>query len=222
MIDGETSWRDVTIAWVRSSARHGLTPSALDELGEGQLARYRELDGPRAAAFLAGRALIRDLVSRTDAGPLRLDSRCGRCGGRHAAPRAPGVALSVSHAADLVVVAASVGAREVGVDAELAGSASRVTELRDLFAPYGAPDLAGWTRIEAVVKADGRGFAIDPTAVRLHPLPWSGTVAEWAGTVPRDDRDDRDDPRDDPAVVATIAGPPGTVVSVARRGAPQT
>lgn len=206
MSDDETTWRDVTVAWARVSQPRDFTVADVAAMGTAQLTRFEQLTGRKAAEFVAGRKLIRDLVRRLRAvDEVRIDSRCTRCGEDHGAPRTHGVALSVSHADDLVVVAASRDAEMLGVDLEAVAAESRMAQLAPMFAPAPAPDLAGWTRIEAAVKADGRGFEIEPSAVRMHPLP--SLPGEWSAALPG---------RAIRLRVATIAGPDGYVLSIAR------
>lgn len=205
---GEATWRDTTILWARVSDMHDFTAVDLAQMGERQLARSRQLSEDRAAAFLAGRALIRDVVSRLGGGAdIRLDSRCERCGEDHAAPRTPGFVVSVSHAEDLVAVAAARGTAALGIDVEPNHAAGRVAELGRLFAPAAAPTLAAWTRIEAAIKADGRGIAIDPSAVRMQEEPQTSDQRLWSVVLPG-------------AVsrlqVTTLPGPVGFTLSVAR------
>lgn len=211
---GELTWRGTTIAWAHVSALgDGAAPAFaagdLAAMGERQLARHQELSGLRAAGFLVGRALIRELVLQLGGGPVvPLDSSCSQCGEDHAAPRTPGFGLSVSHADDLVAVAVSTGNAPVGVDIEPASAAARVAELVPMFAPGPVPDLAGWTRIEAAIKADGRGVAVDPAAVVLRPEPREpGRPPVWSATLPA---------RAGQLQVATLAGPVGYTLSVAR------
>lgn len=205
---GEARWHDVTIVWSLVDDVDVVTEADLAEMGASQLARYHDLSGVRATAFLAGRTLLRDLVLRLG-GPadFRIDSRCERCGHDHAAPRSAGFALSVSHADDLVVVAASATATAVGVDLETDAAGERVSGLRDLLPGVEAPDLAAWTRVEAAVKADGRGLAIDLDAVRLHPHAGGQDATEWTVDLPGRTQGIR---------VATLRGPLGHTLSVAR------
>ncbi|OUE20411.1 hypothetical protein BFL34_01226 [Clavibacter michiganensis] len=130
----------------------------------------------RAARTAAGRAALRALAAElvgADPADVTVRARCATCGGAHGRPvlggsRAlDGLHASVAHAGALVVVA--VGADgPIGVDAEP----------RDREAPPGTT-LAEWVRIEAVLKADGRGLAVDPSRVRTaaDPADPDGLVA---------------------------------------------
>jgi 4'-phosphopantetheinyl transferase len=108
--------------------------------------------------------------------------RCRRCGGPHGKPAVPGPAggleVSVSHAAEVVLVAAS-RCDPVGVDVEPLDPALPVDDLAPLcLAPEEARALAGltgphraraflgcWTRKEAVLKAAGTGLLVPPAEV---------------------------------------------------------
>lgn len=204
---GEIAWRDVTVAWSRPSRLDDFTGADLALMGSEQVDRFHQLTGDRALAFLAGRSLIRDLVHRVRGrGEVVLDSRCERCGAHHGPPRTDGVSLSVSHADDLVVVAVTARPALLGVDVEAVGASFRRGELQALFPDSPEPDLAGWTRIEAAVKADGRGLLIDPGTVTLRRRPRSAAPLAWEAVVPG---------RRVPLEVVTLAGPPEHVLSVA-------
>ena len=204
---GRTTWREVTVAWAKHSDQHGFTDADAAAMGQRQLDRLHQLSGDRAQGFLAGRALIRTLVQGIRGpGEVLIDSRCDRCGGDHGRPRTAGVSLSVSHAGDLVVVAAAAGIVGLGVDVEAETAAGRVGEVGSLFRGGAAPDLAGWTRLEAVVKADGRGFEVDPGAVIVHEGPTDAHPPVWSAALPG---------RLTRIEVATLTGPPGHVLSVA-------
>lgn len=146
-----------------------------------------------------GRALIRALAAEFAPGvDLRVEQRCPLCGGPHGRPLMPHAPALASVAyADPWVVVAVVGAEQaaaIGVDAELDGPAP---DLSALFAPRDPPDLRGWTAIEAVLKADGRGVMVAPDRVAFSP---DGTEAVLSGTeyrilpVPAD-----------PALIVTLA-----------------
>lgn len=203
---GELTWQGVTVAWTTPSRLEGFDATDVLAMGRGQHDRLLPLDGAKRQGFLAGRALIRDLLRRDDGERVvTLDSTCGRCGAPHGRPRAPGLSLSVSHGDDLVAVAVGPASASLGVDVEPLAHAGRLAEIATLFRAD-APDLAAWTRIEAAVKADGRGFAIDPAEVTLRVRSDASAPGVWSAVLP-----DRSDPID----VVTLAGPPGHVLSLA-------
>lgn len=81
----------------------------------------------------------------------------------------PAVA-SVSYARGLVVaaLAPSRAASGLGIDVELdAADTTRTRDLERLIGSAPEPILRRWTRIEAVLKADGRGLLVDPGDVRF-------------------------------------------------------
>lgn len=156
------------------------------------------------------RATVRRLLAELAPG-AEVVQMCGRCGGAHGQPRLryprrdepeagaerPG-SVSVAYAGGFAVVAVT-GAGAVGVDAEPAGIPPRIDRVL-------RPDARtrDWTRVEAVLKADGRALRLDPALVEV----WS---ADTAGAGWRARVGDRD-------VVfsgAEVPGPPGVVVSVA-------
>lgn len=148
------------------------------------------------------RALVHELGGPADAGIARL---CAECGSHeHGTPRVAGesIAVSLAYAGPLVVGAAvrEEHAASVGIDVEPADRP--IGDLTALFAPASPPDLAGWTRIEAVLKATGRGIRIAPSTVVIgsQPGPLPGSLRT---TSPRG------------FTVATLAGPDGFVVSLA-------
>jgi 4'-phosphopantetheinyl transferase len=103
----------------------------------------------------------------------------------------PGLAVSLTHSADVVLVAVAAGG-EVGVDAELlrpdaAGwtlvdHALTVSERARLEAvpeaDQGASFLRTWSRKEAILKAAGTGLGIDPREVDLDGLDVAALPAE--------------------------------------------
>lgn len=118
-----------------------------------------------------GRMLLRALAGELAPGcDLRIEQRCPVCGGPHGRPVLPHapVLASVAYADPWVIVAVASDrlASAIGIDAERAGAQP---DLAALFAPAGPPDLRGWTAIEAVLKADGRGLMVPPDQVRLLP-----------------------------------------------------
>lgn len=204
---GQITWREATVAWARVSELSEFTQADVVAMGQAQLDRFRQLSGDRAQGFLAGRALIRALVqSIRGPGQVLIDSRCHRCGGEHDRPRTADVSLSVSHSGDLVAVAIAAGTVRLGVDIEAQSAADRVSELGSLFRDGAAPDLAGWTRLEAAVKADGRGLEVDPSAVIMHDRPRDVHPRVWSAALPGGVTR---------IEVVTLSGPPGHVLSVA-------
>ena len=126
---------------------------ALDLVSPAEAERYRRTGSD---GFLLGRLLLHDLVAQLTAGPTRITARCVDCGEEHGPPQVDGLFLSVAHADDVAVVAAASTA--VGVDIE--------REDAEVPAEFAA-DAAGWTRLEAVLKADGRGFRVEPRGASL-------------------------------------------------------
>ena len=155
----------------------------------------------RATRTAAGRDALRALAAElagADPVDVTVRARCVDCGGPHGRPvlggsRAlDGLHASVAHAGDTVVVAVSTDG-PIGIDAEPRGRE----------APPGTT-LAEWVRIEAVLKADGRGLRVDPERVRFADDA-RGTVA-WIDGEPARYR----------VVAASLA--PDLVAAVARRG----
>jgi 4'-phosphopantetheinyl transferase len=148
---------------------------ALDVLSPAEAERFRRAphDG-----FLLGRLLLHELADelaseltgqltgeltgeltdrltdRPTGAPVAITAVCAQCGEEHGRPVAAGLWLSVAHAEDLVVVAAA--ATPVGVDVEPVDA--------DIPGEYGG-NVHSWTRLEAVLKADGRGIVVDPRDV---------------------------------------------------------
>ncbi|QLD10955.1 chemotaxis protein CheY [Microbacterium oleivorans] len=136
----------------------------------------------------------------------RLTRGCPYCGGPHGPVRAldgPAPApfsVAVAYADGWAVVAASARG-PFAIDAEPRRmDAAALHRIRTTLGDARA-DAATWTRVEAAVKADGRGLRIDPAEVRL-----SEVAGGWAARIPG---------RPDPLFVSEAAGPPGIVVSLA-------
>lgn len=151
-----------------------------------ELERYRGTGSAATAErFVFGRVLLRMLAAElTGAHPsaVRVVACCAVCGGPHGRPRLEGddralesLSVSIAHCQGAVVVAAST-AGVVGVDIEpTAGPAdrgARITQVAGVpFSTGGfrpADPVLHWTRIEAALKADGRGLELDPRRVRVH------------------------------------------------------
>lgn len=128
--------------------------------------------GDRAAGLALARALVAELAG-VEGEAVSIVQRCPECGGPHGRPvvmgppAARGIAVSVAHAGEQHVAAARRGGR-IGVDAEPRDAApGRAEAVRELLGTRDAEHLRRWTRIEAVLKADGRGLRVDPASVTL-------------------------------------------------------
>jgi 4'-phosphopantetheinyl transferase len=126
---------------------------------------------------------------------------CARCGGAHGRPYAAGSPeeISVSYAGGVAVVAVipRTVAHSIGIDAERGhdDSPAAIDRMRP------GATLRDWTRVEAALKADGRGLEVDPTRVRVEITPDG-----WIAAVPD---------RPTPILGRDVAGPAGVVLSVA-------
>lgn len=160
----------------------------------------------RATAWrLLGRLLPRDAV---------LGNACPRCGAPHGPVAVTGApfAASVSYAGGFAVVAAA-ARRDVsalGVDAEAVADGHRGEPGLAAVLGLSSATLTDWTRVEAVLKADGRGLRVDPGRVRVQ-----ASAHGWTARVPADDGLSR------PVAYRgwEVAGPPGLAISVAVRPA---
>lgn len=119
----------------------------------------------------------------------RLSNACPSCGGPHGPVRVDGVAapVGVSYARSrttgaTVAVAALAGgpacARAFAIDAEFADDPVRDTA--------GAPlslSISDWVRVEAALKADGRGVRVDPASIELRGTPdsWTARIPGFSG-----------------------------------------
>lgn len=204
----------VLLAWADASEPGEDSTSALDRLGPAQVRRYAALSGLRARRFLRGRQLLVELAGElTTVADLQLTTTCEQCGAEHGRPRlacAP-VEVSVSYAASVVAVAAvrRADAAAVGVDIEVepvAGRNAPLDALARLFAPLPPPDIERWTLIEAALKADGRGVAVDVAQVQLGPVGSGAREESRAVRLPG---------RSEALSAAVIAGPAGFVLSAA-------
>jgi 4'-phosphopantetheinyl transferase len=135
---------------------------ALDALSPAETERFRRT---RDEGFLLGRLLLRELAEESAGAPVTITAVCAQCGEEHGRPVAAGLWLSVAHAGDLVVVAAA--PTPVGVDVERADA--------HIPGEYGG-HVRSWTRLEAVLKADGRGVVVDPGDVSFAAAAPSATA----------------------------------------------
>jgi 4'-phosphopantetheinyl transferase len=127
----------------------------------------------------------------------RFVSRCASCGGDHGRVRVVGVdaTVSVSYVDGWAFAIAGPGHVRLGLDAVPAATSGLERVL-----PEG--DARSWARVEAVLKADGRGLLVDPARVRVHAV---ADDARWSARI--------DD--DAPVVGWDIPGPPGVILAVA-------
>jgi 4'-phosphopantetheinyl transferase len=174
-------------------------------LSEADLQRAGELAPGHLRRFIAGRLLIHSQVAQLfphAIGWTISAAPCRRCGNPHAGVQLEGVpaSASVSYALDLVVVAVAPTSQvtRLGVDVESSiADNRRVEELRRMIGTSTEPILRRWTRVQAVLKADGRGLLIDPGAVHLRR---GGAWIAGQSTS---------------YVVAEVPGPPGFLISLA-------
>ena len=139
-------------------------------LTDGERSRLEAHRSPAARReFVATRWFVREVVAEaagcSPAG-VTIMQQCPECGGPHGRPtaRTPGRRapfLSWSSANGTTVVA--VDRSPVGVDV------------------VSRPELLGWARLEAVLKATGHGLAVDPSLVELSAT----SVVRWDGPGPR-------------------------------------
>lgn len=156
-------------------------------------------------AGTARRDVAWSLLDRLAPG-VRVTNPCPWCGGPHGPVRLHGVPFvgSVAYAGGyaLAAVADAGTVSHLGVDAESAVSPSRdAAALAGVLGPGRETGLREWTRVEAALKADGRGLRVDPAAVAI-----DGDGPGWRASVPG---------RASPLEGADLAGPDGIVVSAA-------
>jgi 4'-phosphopantetheinyl transferase len=135
-----------------------------------------------------------------------ITNACHRCGEPHGRVRVEesGLRASVTYAGGYAIVCVAPGteAAAVGVDAESLRNAPRdAAGLAGIVKPGAIASLRDWTRIEAVLKADGRGLRVDPALVSLAER---GT--EWSASVAGSARE---------FIGADVTAPPGIILSVA-------
>ncbi|PRY68599.1 4'-phosphopantetheinyl transferase [Glaciihabitans tibetensis] len=153
--------------------------AALAVISPAERQRYDTTVEAKRESFLAGRWMLRQLVSElTGVHPaaVALVAQCPDCGGPHGQPRVEGsrLAVSLSRSADAVVAAAAWDSA-VGVDVEPLDQPAAATSAIEMLT--GEPSLLRWTRVEAILKADGRGLRVDPGEVVLSAV--NGAVEGW-------------------------------------------
>ncbi len=136
-------------------------------------------------SHIDGRGLLRQLVAElASISPdfVAITAVCADCGGPHGRPvvvspaSATRVQVSLARSAGTVFAAATWD-RPIGIDAERVSPDGTRSDLDEAIAVVTGARLSNvenadlllhWTRIEAVLKADGRGLRVDPRTVDLH------------------------------------------------------
>jgi len=120
----------------------------------------------RADGFAAGRLLLHELVRELTGSTPVISAVCPDCGGCHGKPTIEGSELhvSLSRIPGLAVAAAN-WSSAVGIDVELLDQPQGRLDAIESWT--GSRDVRAWTRIEAVLKADGRGLRVAPSDVRV-------------------------------------------------------
>lgn len=184
--------------WLRSS---DISADQVDHLlAPDELIRRAELvSGPDRLRYTAARALTRAVLARhlgVAPADLRIDRSCHHCGRPHGKPRvaepATPVDFSLSHDAELVVLAVSVHG-PVGVDVERlhpdrtlpSGLAARVLHPAELC--RSSPTLGQealltyWIRKESLTKATGEGIRAGFDQIEVSPPEQAPELLSWAG-----------------------------------------
>lgn len=159
----------VWLAWAAPGTRDATTLSTRDRT------RLAGFNPARQQAFLTGRGLLAGLVEPLAPPASRWQvttGPCQHCGQPHGPVTVLGAAVevSVSYSEGIVVAAAAASAEvgRLGVDVEVdRPDPVRDVHLRGLLGDSPEPALRRWCRVEAVLKADGRGLRVDPGAVTL-------------------------------------------------------
>jgi 4'-phosphopantetheinyl transferase len=151
--------------WARAELNDRARRTALSMLSPAETGRYET--AADALHFLAGRLVLRGLVGDllgTTPDAVALVARCPDCGGPHGRPELPDSPLhvSLSHGAGVVVAAASWDG-PIGIDIESPDVPPE--RLAAIEALTGEASVLRWARVEAVLKADGRGLRVDPSRV---------------------------------------------------------
>jgi 4'-phosphopantetheinyl transferase len=153
-----------------------------------EMRRARRLRCPRQRArFIARRAAMRAILADYVGSDARSVALSVGCAGKPeldpTVHRGATVAFNMSHSAGLAVLAIA-RAGHVGVDFEADAAPPGRAVMLDSFSPaeraaaIGLDEDAlarafriGWTRKEALLKASGAGFAIDPAQVEVGLMP---------------------------------------------------
>jgi len=192
----------------------------LDPIESARLDRFTRVSDARRCAL--GAVLLRVVAARHLGGSpaaIAVARRCSTCGESHGKPRVVGgLEVSLAHAGDLVVVAATTGG-PVGVDIESVSLGARRIGLGRSFAPgdEGAPYdarayLVDWTRREAILKATGDGLTVSPSDLVLSGPAAPLRLLAWKGRArPECSLADLDLPSDYVGAVAVLTSRPSAV-----------
>ena len=167
------------LRWIRPQLNENARAKALAAISHAERDRYDATPEAQRESFLAGRLVLRRLTSEllgTEPELVDLVAVCPDCGGPHGRPVIPGsnLHLSLSRSDDAVVAAASWDA-PVGVDLERLDQPAAT--LAAIGAIGGEESVLRWTRIEAILKADGRGLRVDPAQVSFATV--DGELEGW-------------------------------------------
>lgn len=155
--------------------------------------------------------LLRELIGVPG---ILITNPCPRCGGPHGPVHVEGapVSASVTYAAGFALAAtAPEGAGRLGVDAEPERDRRRdAAGMRGLLGEGRTPSVRDWVRVEAALKADGRGVRVEPARVRIDDadatLEGDSDPPHWRGRIPG---------LADAVAGWDLVGPPGILVSAA-------
>jgi 4'-phosphopantetheinyl transferase len=175
----------------------------LDATEHERFVRLQRIEDRRS--FLTSRVLLKTVVGHLAGGRpalVHLSYDCPRCGRPHGRPVVVGPPaavrwqVSLSHSARHVMVAAT-DAGPVGVDIEqvsatgfagfddVALSSAERTEVERLApAAQARARAVYWARKEAVLKATGRGLAVDPCAVEVTAPHLPAALTAWGADAP--------------------------------------
>ena len=178
-----TSTPTIVRPWTRAHLNDKARREALAVISTAERDRYESTAEAGRDSFLAGRLMLRrlaaDLTGSTPEAVALSAAVCPDCGGAHGRPQLADSALhlSLSRTRDVVVAAAVWGAH-LGIDVEDLDQPSDA--LAAIGVLTGETSLLRWTRVEAVLKADGRGLRIDPSLVSIESVGGEvrGSVAD--------------------------------------------